>query len=52
MPVEHLNLTFKPQSFFAANPSMDVPGTQDPNSVAAFSDGVQVNGTSDSCCSN
>ncbi|KAJ7572011.1 copper amine oxidase [Mycena floridula] len=36
MPVEHLSVTFKPQSFFEKNPSMDVPGTRDPHSVAAF----------------
>ncbi|KAJ7725639.1 copper amine oxidase [Mycena maculata] len=36
MPVEHVSVTFKPQSFFAANPSMDVPGTQDPHSVPAL----------------
>ncbi|KAJ7504131.1 copper amine oxidase [Mycena galericulata] len=37
MPVEHLNITLRPQSFFAVNPSMDVPGAQDPHSVPAFS---------------
>ncbi|KAK0500956.1 copper amine oxidase [Armillaria luteobubalina] len=37
MPVEHLSITLKPQSFFTMNPSMDVPGTRDPKSVAAFS---------------
>ncbi|KAJ6497511.1 copper amine oxidase [Mycena sanguinolenta] len=36
MPVEHLNITFKPVSFFAVNPSMDVPGIQDPHSVPAL----------------
>ncbi|KAG6807682.1 hypothetical protein H0H93_001235 [Arthromyces matolae] len=36
MPVEHLNVTLKPNSFFKANPSMDVPGTFDARSVAAF----------------
>jgi len=36
MPVEHLNITFKPVSFFAVNPSMDVPGIRDPHSVPAF----------------
>ncbi|KAJ7287143.1 copper amine oxidase [Mycena rebaudengoi] len=40
MPVESLSVTFKPQSFFAANPSMDVPGVQDPRSVPAFSSGT------------
>ncbi|KAK0481341.1 copper amine oxidase [Armillaria novae-zelandiae] len=37
MPVEHLNITLKPQSFFTMNPSMDVAGTRDLKSVAAFS---------------
>ncbi|KAK0461555.1 copper amine oxidase [Armillaria novae-zelandiae] len=37
MPVEHLNITLKPQSFFTMNPSMDIPGTRDPKSVAVFS---------------
>jgi len=36
MPVEQLNITFKPVSFFAVNPSMDVPGVRDPHSVPAF----------------
>jgi len=36
MPVEHLNVTFKPSSFFKINPSMDVPGTFDQRSVPAF----------------
>ncbi|KAA1470912.1 peroxisomal copper amine oxidase [Dentipellis sp. KUC8613] len=36
MPVEHLRVTFKPSSFFTANPSMDVPGGKDPKSVPAF----------------
>ncbi|KAJ7188863.1 copper amine oxidase [Mycena filopes] len=36
MPVEHLSITFKPVSFFAVNPSMDVPGVNDPQSVPAF----------------
>ncbi|KAG6887953.1 hypothetical protein C0992_010056 [Termitomyces sp. T32_za158] len=43
--VEHLNVTLKPNSFFKANPSMDVPGTYDLTSVPAFSDEV-VNGRS------
>jgi primary-amine oxidase len=38
MPVEHLNITFKPVSFFASNPSMDVPGVRDPHSVPAFTE--------------
>ncbi|KAG6844077.1 hypothetical protein H0H87_009959 [Tephrocybe sp. NHM501043] len=36
MPVEHLSVTLKPNSFFKENPSMDVPGTFDAHSVAAF----------------
>ncbi|KAJ6631458.1 copper amine oxidase [Mycena sp. CBHHK59/15] len=36
MPVEHLSVSFKPQSFFAVNPSMDVPGVRDAHSVPAF----------------
>jgi len=36
MPVESVNITFRPQSFFAVNPSMDVPGVKDPHSVPAF----------------
>ncbi|KAF9016190.1 peroxisomal copper amine oxidase [Hymenopellis radicata] len=37
--VEHLSVIFRPISFFDKNPSMDVPGVQDPHSVAAFSQG-------------
>jgi primary-amine oxidase len=44
MPVEHLRVTFKPQSFFKMNPALDVPGAQDKCSKAAFGDGVQANG--------
>ncbi|KAF7350979.1 Amine oxidase [Mycena sanguinolenta] len=36
MPVENLNITFKPVSFFAVNPSMDVPGIQDSHSAPAL----------------
>ncbi|TRM66237.1 copper amine oxidase [Schizophyllum amplum] len=39
MPVEHLNITLKPQSFFTKNPSMDVQGSKDTHSVAAFTNG-------------
>ncbi|KAE9395556.1 peroxisomal copper amine oxidase [Gymnopus androsaceus JB14] len=46
MPVEHLNIAIKPQSFFDKNPSMDVPGTNDGKSVSAFSD----QSSSDACC--
>ncbi|OAX39227.1 hypothetical protein K503DRAFT_769707 [Rhizopogon vinicolor AM-OR11-026] len=45
MPVEHVNLLFKPNNFFTKNPSMDVPGTNDPLSKPAFSNGTTVNGT-------
>ncbi|KAF5385361.1 hypothetical protein D9615_001013 [Tricholomella constricta] len=40
MPVEHLSVTFKPNSFFKANPSIDVPGTADARSVPAFPNGA------------
>lgn len=46
MPVEHVNVLFKPSSFFIQNPALDVPGTQDPQSRPAF-----ANGTS-ACCKN
>lgn len=46
MPVEHVNVLFKPSSFFIQNPALDVPGTQDPQSRPAF-----ANGTS-ACCRN
>ena len=36
MPVEHVNVLFKPNSFFDKNPSMDVPGTKDAYSTPAF----------------
>ena len=36
MPVEFVNLLFKPQHFFGTNPSMDVPGSKDAGSVPAF----------------
>jgi primary-amine oxidase len=44
MPVEHLSVTLKPTSFFKLNPSMDVPGTADPESVPAFLNGCATNG--------
>lgn len=47
MPVETLHLTFKPNSFFKVNPSMDVPGVKDPLSKPAF-----ANGASSSACCN
>lgn len=48
MPVEHVNVTFKPNSFFKANPSMDVPAKKDALSVSAF--GESAGGSS--CCKN
>lgn len=36
MPVERVTLSFKPQSFFKTNPSMDVPGAKDSKSKPAF----------------
>jgi len=56
MPVEHLNIIFKPNNFFAVNPSMDVPGTKDSNSRPAFPSAPATNGAngdgSRSCCAN
>ncbi|KAF9225258.1 hypothetical protein BS17DRAFT_750846 [Gyrodon lividus] len=61
MPVEHLNLLFKPYNFFNKNPSMDVPGTNDVHSKPAFSNGHQDNGNgtngthangTSACCGN
>lgn len=49
MPVEHLNVTFKPNSFFKSNPSMDVPGTKDALSVPAFTKDQEGSAPS-SCC--
>lgn len=49
MPVEHVNLLFKPNNFFTKNPSMDVPGTNDPMSKPAFNG---ANGTNGACCSH
>jgi len=36
MPVEHLRVTFKPQSFFKMNPALDVPAANDSKSRNAF----------------
>lgn len=33
MPVDNVNMFFKPNSFFDKNPSMDVPGTNDQKSA-------------------
>jgi primary-amine oxidase len=40
MPVEHIRLTLKPNSFFSANPCLDVPGVKDEKSVRAFGSAV------------
>ena len=47
MPVEHLNVFFKPQHFFRANPALDVPAADDKKSCAAF--GAQSESRK-SCC--
>ncbi|KAF9235139.1 copper amine oxidase [Melanogaster broomeanus] len=59
MPVEHLNIVFKPFNFFTKNPSMDVPGTKDAHSKPAFSNGHSANDThtngsngTTACCGN
>jgi len=60
MPVEHVSLTFKPNNFFKANPSMDVPGIKDSHSRPAFPDGTNstnghqeaVGGNRQPCCTN
>lgn len=56
MPVEHVNIIFKPNNFFAVNPSMDVPGTKDSYSRPAFPNAPATNGAngdgSRSCCAN
>jgi primary-amine oxidase len=59
MPVEHLNIVFKPFNFFTKNPSMDVPGTKDVHSKPAFSNGHPANGAhtngtnrTTACCGN
>jgi primary-amine oxidase len=48
MPVDHVRLTLKPNSFFSANPSLDVPGGKDEKSVAAFGAGSYSQG--ENCC--
>jgi primary-amine oxidase len=49
MPVDHVRLTLKPNSFFSANPSLDVPGGKDEKSVpAAFGAGPATSGAN--CC--
>jgi primary-amine oxidase len=48
MPVDHIRLTLKPNSFFAANPSLDVPGGKDEKSVPAFGADSYTQG--ENCC--
>ncbi|KAI5116906.1 hypothetical protein M0805_000801 [Coniferiporia weirii] len=45
MPVEHLNVYFKPQNFFRASPALDVPRADDLKSSPAFPQ-AETNG----CC--
>ena len=45
--MEHLRLTLKPNSFFSANPSLDVPGVKDKKSVPAF--GADSDTQGDNC---
>ena len=49
MPVDHIRLTLKPNSFFSANPSLDVPGAKDEKSVPAFGT-VGSHAQGESCC--
>jgi len=53
MPVDHIRLTLKPNSFFSANPSLDVPGGKDEKSVPAFGTVTQAVGShaqGENCC--
>ena len=49
MPVDHIRLTLKPNSFFSANPSLDVPGAKDEKSVPAFGT-VDSHAQGENCC--
>ncbi|KAK0185694.1 copper amine oxidase [Armillaria mellea] len=49
MPIEHLSIMLEPQSFFMMNPSMDIPGTRDLKSVAAFSQDSSNNEAQSNC---
>jgi primary-amine oxidase len=53
MPVENVNVLFKPQHFFTTNPSLDVPGTKDPASIPAFpaNQDTATHGEHQHCCS-
>ncbi|EIW87176.1 peroxisomal copper amine oxidase [Coniophora puteana RWD-64-598 SS2] len=59
MPVEHVNVTFRPNNFFKMNPSMDVPGVKDTHSKLAFgggsengTNGTNGNGSNGAACCN
>ena len=49
MLLEHLTVLFKPNLFFKANPSMDVPGIKDLLSVSAFSGSYSIHNGESSC---
>ncbi|KAI0668175.1 peroxisomal copper amine oxidase [Trametes maxima] len=51
MPVEHLRLLFRPTNFFTSNPSMDVPGANDPKSVPAFPESSDAS-AGGACCAH
>ncbi|KAI0288584.1 peroxisomal copper amine oxidase [Russula brevipes] len=50
MPVDHVRLTLKPNSFFSANPSLDVPGGKDEESMPAFGANSHAQGETRNCC--
>jgi primary-amine oxidase len=47
MPMENINILFRPVHFFTENPAMDVPGANDTHSGPAF---PNSNGAA-ACCS-
>ena len=49
MPVDHIRLTLKPNSFFSANPSLDVPRVKNEKSVPAFGT-VGSHAQGENCC--
>ncbi|KDQ19347.1 hypothetical protein BOTBODRAFT_27929 [Botryobasidium botryosum FD-172 SS1] len=53
MPSEHVRISFKPVGFFSRNPTLDVPGAADKESMLAFN-GAGAAATTEShenCCS-
>jgi len=51
MPVDHVRLSLTPNSFFSANPSLDVPEEKDEKSVPAFGTvGSHAQGETRNCC--